>query len=300
MIRKGFVTFFFILIAHLNYSQEFLGNIQVQSQKIQGIDPTVFTTMKTSMFEFMNNQSWSDYRFKIEERIEFAMVFTINEVIGGDDFKGTLNLVLKRPVYGTDYNSDVINIIDNDIHFRYVPYQSMEFVDGTYSNNLTSILAFYAYIMMGLDFDTFSLLGGTAYYEKAMAVATAAQSSNERGWQGFEGPKNRYSLVENLLNPSYEDLRKFLYEYHLKGLDEMAKSVDGGRTSIGKTLKYFQNVYNKRPGLYLLQVLLESKRDEIINIYKEASPAEKISMINMMKEIDPANGTRYEMVNEKY
>jgi hypothetical protein len=254
--------------------------------------------MKTSMFEFMNNQIWSNYNFKIEERIEFTMVFTINEVIGTDDFTGTLNLVLQRPVYGTDYDSDVVNLVDNDIHFRYVPYQSMEYADGTYTSNLTSILAYYAYIMLGLDFDTFSLLGGTQFYEKAMAVATAAQSSNERGWQGFEGPKNRYSLAENLMNPSYEDMRKFLYEYHLKGMDEMATNVSGGRGIITKSLKYFQTVYDKRPGLYLLQVMLQTKRDEIINIYKEASPAEKTTMLNIMKEVDPPNGTRYDMVNE--
>ncbi|MBU2554175.1 MAG: DUF4835 family protein [Bacteroidetes bacterium] len=297
---KKLIPGLFVLLFsfNLSFSQEFLGNIQIQSQRIEGIDPSVFTSMKTSMFEFMNNQIWSDYKFKIEERIEFTMVFTINEVIGGDDFKGTLNLVLKRPVYGSDYNTDIVNLIDNDIHFRYVPYQNMEYADGTYSNNLTSILAFYAYIMLGLDFDTFSLLGGTPFYEKAMAVATAAQSSNERGWQGFEGPKNRYALAENLLNPSYEELRKLLYEYHLKGMDEMSKNVDGGRMAVGRSLKYFQNVYDKRPGLYLLQVMLETKRDEIINIYKEASPAEKTSMLNIMKAVDPPNGTRYDMVNE--
>lgn len=298
MMKKGFVAFLFILVTQLAIAQEFLGNIQIQSQRIEGIDPSVWTTMKTSMFEFMNNQSWSNYNFKIAERVEFTMVFTINEVVGGDDFSGTLNLVLKRPIYGTDYSSDIVNLVDNDIHFRYVPYQPMEFADGTYSNNLTSILAFYAYLMLGLDFDTFSLLGGTEFYEKAMAVANAAQSSNERGWQGFEGPKNRYALVENLLNPSYEDIRKFLFEYHLKGMDDMATNANGGRAVIGKTLKYYKSVYDKRPGLYVLQVMLETKRDEIINIFKEASPAEKSSMLNVMKEVDPPNGTRYEMVNE--
>ncbi len=297
-MKKVLVALFMVLVLQQGVAQEFLGNIQVQSQKIQGIDPSVWTAMKTSMFEFMNNKIWSSYNFKIEERIEFTMVFTINEVIGSDDFTGTLNLVLQRPVYGSDYNTDVVNLVDNDIHFRYVPYQSMDYSDGTYTDNLTSILAYYAYIMLGLDFDTFSLLGGTQFYEKAQAVATAAQSSGERGWQGFEGPKNRYSLAENLMNPSYEDMRKFLYEYHLKGMDEMATNATMARQTISKSLKYFKSTYDKRPGLYLLQVMLETKRDEIINIYKEASPAEKTGMLNIMREVDPPNGTRYEMVNE--
>ena len=297
-MKKVIIALILFMWMRIGISQEFLGNIQVQSQKVEGIDPSVWTAMKTSMFEFMNNQIWSNYNFKIEERIEFTMVFTINEVIGTDDFSGTLNVVLQRPVYGTDYNSDVINLVDKDIHFKYVPYQSMEYADGTYTSNLTSILAYYAYIMLGLDFDTFSLLGGTQFYEKAQAVATAAQSSSELGWQGFEGPKNRYSLAENLMNSSYEDMRKFLYEYHLNGMDVLATNASGGRGVITKSLKYYKNIYDKRPGLYLLQVMLESKRDEIINIYKEASPAEKTTMLNIMKEVDPPNGTRYDMVNE--
>jgi hypothetical protein len=250
------------------------------------------------MYEFMNNRIWSNYNFKIEERIEFTMVFTIASVIGNDDFTGTINLVLKRPVYGTDYQTDILNLVDNDVHFQYIPYQSMEYTDGTYSNNLTSILAYYAYLMLGLDFDTFSPLGGTPFYEKAMAVVSSAQGSQERGWQSFDGTKNRYHLIENLLNPSYVEMRKFLYEYHMKGMDQMSKNAEGARIDIGKSIKYFQNVYDKRSGLYLLQVMLQTKRDEVINIYKEASPMEKTSMLNIMKAIDPSNGTRYDMVNE--
>ncbi len=279
-------------------SQEFLGNIQIQLQGVEGVDPSVFTNMETSIFEFMNNRVWSSYNYKIEERIEFTMVITIKGVVGTDDFLGSMNLVLQRPIYGTDYNSVVINLVDEDIHFVFIPHQPMRFSDGTYDNNLTSILAYYAYLMLGLDFDTYSLEGGTQFYEKALAVVTDAQSSNEKGWQAFEGPRNRYQLVENLLNPSYSALRKLLYEYHLQGLDIMANDVVGGRAVIGKSLDNFKTVYDKRSGLYLLQVLIEAKRKEIINIFTEGSPAEKVSMINTMKEVDPANGTLYQAVNK--
>jgi hypothetical protein len=132
-----------------------------------------------------------------------------------------------------------------------------------------------------------------------MAVVSSAQSSQERGWQSFDGSENRYHLIENLLNPSYVEMRKFLYEYHLKGMDVMSENVEGARIDIGKSIKYFQNVYDKRSGLYLLQVMIQTKRDEIINIYKEATPMEKTNMLNIMKAIDPANGTRYDMVNDK-
>ncbi len=279
-------------------SQEFLGNIQIQTQQVEGIDPSVFSNMETSIFEFMNNRVWSSYNFKIEERIEFTMVITITEVQGSDNFKGTMNLVLQRPIYGTDYNSVVINLVDDDIRFEFIPHQPMQYTDGTYTNNLTSILAYYAYLMLGLDFDTFSYEGGTQFYEKAMAVVTSAQNSNERGWQAFEGPRNRYQLVENILNPSYNDLRKLLYEYHLKGLDIMSNDKIGGRAIIANSLKNLKAVNNKRSGLYFLQVLIEAKRAEIINIFTDASPSEKTDMINIMKEVDPANGSRYEAVNK--
>ncbi len=298
MLKKTIVILLLVFTLGKGFSQEFLGNIQIQLQGVEGVDPSVFSNMETTIFEFMNNRVWSNYNFKIEERIEFTMVITISEVIGSDIFSGSINLVLQRPVYGSDYNTVVLNLVDNDVRFEFVPSQPMIYSDGTYSSNLTSILAYYAYLMLGFDFDTFSLEGGTEFYEKAMSVVSAAQNSNEKGWQAFEGPRNRYQLVENILNQSYGDLRKFIYEYHLKGLDIMSKDVIGGRAVVGKSLKYLQNVYNKRSGLYSLQVMTEAKRDEIINMFMKASPAEKTDMINIMREIDPPNGTRYEAVNK--
>lgn len=279
-------------------SQEFIGNVQVQTQGVDGIDPSVFSNLETTIFEFMNNRVWSSYSFQIEERIGFTIVITIKEVIGSDIFSGQMNIVLERPAYGADYNSVVINLVDDDIKFEFVPHQSMDYSDGSYTTNLTSILAYYAYLMLGLDFDTYSLEGGTAFYEKAMDVATSAQSSSEKGWQAYEGPKNRYQLIENLLNPSYSDMRKLLYEYHRQGIDVMASDKINGRANIGKSLKYYKNVYNKRSGLYLLQVLTEAKRSEIISIFTEGTPAEKNTMLNIMKEVDPANSSRYEAVNK--
>lgn len=299
MLKKAIIIVAIYLGSTMSgVSQEFLGNIQIQTQQVEGIDPSVFSNMETSIFEFMNNRVWSSYNFKIEERIEFTMVITISEVQGSDNFKGSMNLVLQRPIYGTDYNSVVINLVDNDIRFEFIPHQPMQYTDGTYTNNLTSILAYYAYLMLGLDFDTYSLDGGTQFYEKAMAVVTSAQNSNEKGWQAFEGPRNRYQLIENILNPSYNDLRKLLYEYHLKGLDIMANDKIGGRAIIANSLKNLKAVNNKRSGLYFLQVLIEAKRAEIINVFTDASPSEKTDMINIMKEVDPANGTRYEAVNK--
>ncbi len=290
---------FIILFASKGFfGQEFLCNVQIESRQVGGVDPSVFDAMEKSIFEFMNNRRWSNVNFKIEERIECTFIITIQSAIqGGDEFAGTLNVVLQRPIYGTSYNSVMLNLVDNDIQFRYTPFQAMEYADNTYNDNLTQILAFYAYMLLGLDFDSYSLYGGTEYYEKANAVTSVATSSSFKGWQAFDGPRNRFQFVENMLNSSYNDLRKLLYEYHRKGLDVMAEDLNGGRSVITNSLSYLKTVYDKRPNLYSLQLILEAKRQEIINIYEEASPAEKIAMINLMSAVDPPNGTKYEEVN---
>ncbi len=298
MLKRILVIITVIMLSKSILAQEFLCNVQIQTPRIEGVDRSVFDAMRTSIFEFMNNRKWTNYNFKIEERIECTMIITITEAISTDDFRAQINLVLERPIYGTDYKSVVINLVDSDVRFRYTPYQPMEFVESSYTDNLTSILAYYAYLMLGLDFDTYSPEGGTQFYEKALAVATAAQSGSESGWHPFEGPKNRYQLIEGLLNSSYKQIRIFLYEYHRKGLDLMSKDKTKGREAISNTLENLKLVYDKRPGLYVLQVVTEAKRDEIINIFKEASPAEKTNMITIMKEVDPANGSKYLQVND--
>jgi hypothetical protein len=299
MLKRAIFAFSFLFLVRYASAQEFLCNVQIQAQQIAGVDQSVFDAMEKSIFEFMNNRKWSEFNYKIEERIECTMIFTIqNAVQGGDEFSGTLNVVLQRPVYGSDYNSVVINLVDNDIKFVYTPYQSMEYADNTFQDNLTQLLAYYAYLMIGLDQDSFSLFGGTAMYEKANSVVQVAQTSNYKGWQVFDGQKSRYQVIENLLNQSYNDIRKFLYEYHRKGLDVMAENLDGGRTEVTSTLSNLKSVYDKRPNLYILQIVLEAKRQEIINIYMQASPAEKVAMINIMSAIDPPNGNKYEAVNK--
>ena len=299
MLKRAIIAIFLLLILRGANAQEFLCKVQIQYQQVGGVDPSVFESMEKAIFEFMNNRKWSNYNFKIEERIECTLIFTIqNAKQGGDEFSGTLNVVLQRPVYGSDYNSVILNLVDNDVQIIYTPYQPMEYADNTFSDNLTQLLAYYAYLMLAIDLDTFSPEGGNTMYEKTMAVVQSAQNTNYKGWQAFDGPRSRYQVVENLMNSSYKDLRGFLYDYHRLGLDVMNENLDGGRTEITKSLGYLKTVYDKRPDLYALQIMLEAKRNEIISIFEEATPAEKVAMINTMSAVDPPNGTKYEAVNK--
>ena len=296
-MKKPILFFFFtILLATSLLAQEFNCKVEINTQQAQGFDRSVVTDLKTAMTEFMNNRKWSNYNFAPEERIECTLLFTVTQIISSDEFKGTFSIIMQRPVFRTTYLSPLLNMIDKNIRFKYLPSQAMNFSDGTYSGNLTSLLAFYSYMMLGIDFDSFALNGGTAFYQKAMSVVQSAQNSGYSGWQSFESEKNRYHFVEQYLNKAYEPLRTFLYQYDRKGLDVMAENVVEGRKVILKSLSLLKNVYDKRPGLYDLQLILDAKRGEIINIFSKATPTEKNDMINILSMVDAPNGTRYREV----
>jgi hypothetical protein len=225
-------------------------------------------------------------------------MITITERPSSDKFKARVNVVLKRPVYKTSYNTNLLNLVDNDFDFKYVEFQPLDYNDDAYTSNLTSLVAYYLYIMLGIDADTFSKNGGTLYYEKARAVVNAASSSPDKGWQAYENFKNRYWLVENLLNASYGQFRSGLYSYHRLGMDLMSDNMDLGRTGIIDCLENIQNVNRNKIGLYIVTLFLEAKRDELINIYSQASPMDKTKAVNILKEIDPANVAKYLQITQ--
>lgn len=285
---------FFLLFASHLFPQEFLCSVSVNSSRIEGTDKRVFESLQTSLNEFVNNRVWTNYAFQPDERIECSMMITIDERISSDEFKGKLNLVLRRPVYKSSYNTPVFNYIDENIQFRYVEFQSLDFNQSTYSSNLTSLIAYYLYIFLGMDFDSFSLYGGTPFYEAAQAIANTAQASPYGGWKAYESMRNRYWLVENFLNPSYRDVRKFMYEYHRLGLDMMSENSVEGRANITKSLDYLKNVHNERQNLFVLQLIMEAKREEIIKVYSEGSSMEKTEAKNILSQVDPANSGKYQ------
>jgi len=296
MKKTGLLFFFLFLLTTGIFAQEFYCKVDINTQQVQGFDRSVVSSLKTAMTEFINNLKWSNYNFTPEERINCTLLFTVSQIISSDEFKGTFSIIMQRPVFKTSYRSPLLNMIDKNIRFKYTPSQAMNFSEGSYTDNLTSLLAFYSYMMLGIDFDSFAQDGGTVFYQKAMSVVQSAQNSGYTGWQSFESEKNRYHFVEQYLNKAYEPLRTFLYQYHRLGLDVMADNTIQGRKVILKSLSLLKEVYNKRPGLYDLQLILDAKRSEIIDIFSKATPIEKNTMINILSEVDAPNGTRYREV----
>jgi hypothetical protein len=298
MMRK-LIIFLIICSPVFVRAQEFMCQITVNSPQVEGTEKKVFQTLQTELYEFVNNRKWTNFVYKNEERIECSIMITITDRISSDQFKGKVNVVLQRPVYKTSYNTNLLNLVDNDFDFKYVEFEPLIYNDDAFTSNLTSMVAYYLYIMLGYDADSFSPSGGTLYFEKARAVVNAAQNSPDRGWKAFESLKNRYWLVENIMNNTYSQFRDGLYSYHRTGLDLMSENMDLGRSGVNDCLEGLQKVNREKTGLYITQLFLDAKRDELINIYSQAAPMDKTRIVNIMKEVDPANSSRYQQIMQQ-
>ncbi len=288
-----------ILIFSLKFSisaQELNCQVQVLSQQISGTDKRVFDAMQTAIFEFLNNKKWTTETFKTEERIDCSILINITEKVSNDEFKATLQVQSRRPIFKTSYNSPLLNYNDNDIQFKYVENQALEFSENTYTSELTSILAFYANLIIGLDYDTFSINGGTPYLQKALSVVNSAQNASGKGWKAFDGDKNRYWIINNMLDAPFVPLRECMYNYHRKGLDEMVDNKESGRASILESIENLKKVHETKPLSFSLQVFFNAKSDEIINIFSGGFSDEKSRAINILNEIDPTNSNKYQKI----
>jgi hypothetical protein len=256
--------------------------------------------MQRDIYEFMNNTIWTNNVFSYAERIDCNILINLTEQLSADEFKGTIQVQLRRPVFNTTYNSTMLNFIDNNFQFRYVEFQPLEFDPNSYRSSLVSVLAYYSYMILGFDYDSFSFEGGTEFFQVAEKIVTNAQNASEPGWKPYDGSrnKNRYWLVKNVLDKEYEGVRRFIYEYDIHGLDKMESKITEARASMVESLKLMLEVYRAKPDpyMYLVQIILESKADELVNIFSDAFPEEKSRVIQILIEIDPGNKNKYEKI----
>jgi hypothetical protein len=287
---------FFVLFAFSNLldAQELNCTVKVLSPAIQGTERSVFETLETAVKEFMNNTRWTNDNYKQDEKIECNITINVTKRISVDEFEANIIVQSRRPVYKSSYNTNLINYQDNDFTFKYTPFQPFEFNENTFINNLTSTLGYYAFIFIGLDYDTFSPEGGTPYYQKAQTIVNNAQNVPDKGWKAFEGSKNRYWLAENLANANFKGVRSCLYNYHRMGLDMMTNDVEIARKNIADALEGLLKVHNMQMGSFLMQVFFLAKADEVVNIFSIATPELKSKLVPVLNTIDPGNVTKYE------
>lgn len=285
----------FVLTTSLS-AQELNCQVTVSSQKIEGSERTIFENMQTAIYEFMNNRKWTNDVFSAEERIDCSILINITERVSSDVFKGTIQVQATRPVYNSAYNSTIVNLSDNDFQVQYAQFQPLQFSETNFVSNLTAILGYYAYLIIGMDYDSFSLEGGTPYFQKAQAIVSSAQGSNYSGWKAFESNKNRYWIVENILNQTFKPLRKVMYEYHINGFDIMASEVEKGRANIALALQPLRELYRLKPNNFSTQLFFQAKSDELVNLFSAAPQIEKGKIVDLLNLVDPGNASKYRKI----
>lgn len=281
------------------FAQELNCTVQVLSPQIQGTtDKKILESLESSLFQLMNNTKWTKDNFKPEERIDCSVVITVIERTSTDEWKANIQVQARRPVYMSSYYAVLLSRLDEDFSFKYVEFQPIEYSENTYLSELASVLGYYANIIIGEDYDSFSLNGGTPYFQKAQQIVNFSQNSPFKGWRSFESQKNRYWLIENILNARYAPMRECMYAYHRKGLDVMHMDKEGGRAEILKSLLLLKKVHQQQPLSFNMQVFFNGKADEVINIFSGAMPDEKQKVTALLTEIDPGNAAKYQRIGQ--
>ena len=301
MKRAYLIAALFVAIfAQSAAAQELEIRIQVSHSQLQGVDNSKYENMQKALNEFATNQIWTNNVFKTEERIKCNMLLNITKEVYSDEFQATLQVVSSRPVYGTGYDSPMLNILDKNIQFKYADGETLIFNENSH-DELTSLIAYYVYIIIGFDYDSFGKMGGTPYFEKAQKIVNNAQGSNYAGWKSFETNKrNRYWLAENLMNSIYAPIREYIYKYHRLGLDLMGTRLADGCASIAEGMNDLLKVHRQKSDSYLMSIFFDAKADEIVNIFSNSSDqAQQNKVYNFLKEIDASNLSKYDKIKKK-
>ena len=295
-MKRLSVYMLLLCFAHAASAQDINARVKVISGKIKTTNTHIFQSLETAMKDFLNGRKWSADVIQPQERIDCNFVLNLTNWDGNSAFSGELQVQSSRPVFNSTYTSPMLNINDKDFDFTYAEGQTVDYTDQNFQSNLSSVMAFYAYIIVGMDYDSFSKFGGTPYFNAAQAIVINAQSASYKGWKAFDSNINRYWLSENLNNKIYSPLREFIYEYHRNGLDVMSDNSTKGRKIISDMLPSLSKVDRQRIGSMYPLIFFTAKSDELVSIFSKADSREKTEAINVLSQIDPANGNKYQAI----
>ena len=280
------------------WAQEINCQVTVNADQVQSSDRRIFSDMETAFSQFISNYKWTDDEFETFEQIRCNIIITLlgNAQPAIGNFEANVQIKSARPIFNTNYESILLNFADRDWQFEYVDSQPLQFNDNTFDSNLTSILAFYSYVVLGLDYDSFSELGGSVYFQKALDVVNNAQQSNRPGWNALGSTRNRYWLVENFTNGQMIELRRGLYKYHREALDTFGEDPENSRKLILEVLEEYRKVKDIYPNSILIISFLDAKSDELINIFSEGNLQVRRQAYDILVEMDPAKTGEYEKI----
>lgn len=301
MAKCLFTAFLGLMLGLTLHAQELEVTVKVNTPTIQMADPRVFQDLQAAIQGFMNNQKWTNETYQPEERIKVTLLLNITQEFSASSFGGDLNIQAVRPVYGSTYETPLISHLDKDVTFTYEQFQPLEFSENNFNDNISSILSFYAYVIIGLDYDSFSPFGGEPYFQIAQDVLNAvpqAVTANNKGWRSIDGNRNRYWIVENLLSPRVRNLRQAYYDYHRQALDLMSSDVVSGRALMLEAIEAVAQVNQTYPNAMAVQMFTNAKSNEIVEIYKQGTPTEKNRIVQSMTRIDGSNASKYRAIRE--
>lgn len=292
-------TFIFILLSLASSrflsAQELNCQVTVDFSQVQGTNTSVFKTLENAIADYVNTRKWTNTQISPAEKIECKMFFTI-KTYEEPTMSGDLQVQSSRPVYNSSYTTTLLNFKDNKLEFDYQEGEPLIFSENSMESNLTAIINFYVYLILGMDFDSFSPRGGDPYYQLARNVVQMAQSSGESGWKAFEDNRNRNAVLNTFTEQSTAGLRDLLYEYHRTGLDEMSMSPDKGRAKITSTLDYVKSVYETQPMAVGVSMFKDAKLDELVNLYTKAPEEERKRVYELLYSIYPTETQRLDMI----
>jgi len=299
-MRNWILLAFLMGFTGLVQAQELNATVKVNYQQVQLVDPSVFATLEQAITEFVN-QKWTNDIYEIEERIDCNFILTLQKEISATSFEMNLAIQSSRPIFGTDQSTPLVNTIDGYVTFDYEQFQPLQFSENRFDNNLTSVLAFYINIILGMDYDSFSPAGGEPYFQKAQEIVNnvpAGLYGSYLGWSSTDasnsrGSRNRYWIMENFLSPRMKPFRLGMYQYHRLGLDMMTQDVNQARASIAEVINTIGQVDQSYPNAILTQLFLNAKRQEVLELFKRGTSTERTTVRQVMTRVDPANGAEY-------
>ncbi|MEK9739575.1 MAG: DUF4835 family protein [Flavobacteriaceae bacterium] len=289
---------FLLILLFLNNNikaQELSAQVVVNSDLVNQTNQQIFRTLERSLNEFINTQVWTNQSFQDQERIRCSFVLNLTSY-NSDRFEATLQVQSQRPVFDSNYDSPVLNFLDKDIVFSYQEFQPLFFNRASFESNLVSLISFYAYIILGLDADSFDLYGGNSYFEQAFQIVNLAQSSSQSGWKPSDGTRNRFWLIDSMRSNSFREYRESLYTYHREGLDQMTQLPEQGKTAIMKAIQQLEPLYQRRPNAFLLQMFFDAKVEEIVSLFSDGPAVDFDQTESILRKIAPFFTARWKQI----
>jgi hypothetical protein len=293
-MRKIIVVLVLMLFGFIQ-AQELNCVVSVNSERVTANTQQVFKTLETSLNDFVNKTKWSNQSFNQNERIECSMFINVSEV-DNTTFTATIQIQSSRPVYNSIYSTPIFNYNDKDFTFKYVEFESLNFNPNSFDSNLVSVVAFYSYIMMALDADSFEPLKGTRYLEMAQNVMSVAQTGGYKGWSQTDGLQNRYYLISDLLSNTFNPIRQAYFEYHANGLDKMADDVKLGKENVKTALLNLSVIHSVRPNAFLTRVFFDAKSDEIADIFSDGPSIKTTELVDNLNRLSPLNASKWSTI----